>query len=131
MSRTKAVEKKKDTMRNEHCILNNTLFPDSYNLRHKGEGGYDKLLKTYSVYFIFFQSTAALLRRKPLSNGSSRDTYRAQESDKIQPDAFPQLVYLTNVCHLWIPASWWEWCTCTNIDLLVSHRHLVQAVLEG
>jgi len=64
--------------------------------------------------FIFSQSTAALLRRKSLSSGSSRDTYRAQESDKIKPDAFPQLVYLTSICHLWILASSLERCTCTN-----------------
>lgn len=89
-------------MHTEHCILN-TLFPNSYNLWHKGEG------ITRSNW-----STAALQRRKPLSSGSSNDTNRAQENDKIKPDAFPQLVCFTNICHLWILASSWEWCTCTN-----------------
>ena len=80
----------------------------------QGGGGYEEQLETHSVSFICSQSTAALLRRKPLSSGSSRDTHRAQESDKIKPDAFPQLVYLTNICHLWILTSSREWCTCTN-----------------
>jgi len=71
-------------------------------------------MENHSVSFIFSQSTAALLRRKPLSRGSSSDTYRAQKSDKIKPGAFPQLVYLTNICQLWILAISWEWCACTN-----------------
>lgn len=26
--------------------------------------------------------------------------------------AFPRLVYLKNMCHLWIFVTWWERCPC-------------------
>jgi hypothetical protein len=112
-------------MRTEHCSLN-ILLPMSYSLRQKGEGDYDESHENHSVSFIFSVSMAALLRRKPLSTWASRDTYPAQEKDKINPADFQQLAYLTNICRLWILATSWEWCTCTNTDnLSVYHRPLI------
>ena len=43
---------------------------------------------------------------------SRTSTYNEQG---VCSSAFPRLAYFTNVCRLWILATLWERCTCTNI----------------
>ena len=52
--------------------------------------------------------------------------FRLHMSAPISLATFPQMVHLTNICHLWKLATSWEWCTCTNIGYLsVPHWPLV------